>query len=266
MGNNELVKYYMSQQANTALMADTSYFDIIKALNNHFNGNWTWELDAETVVEDGTGKNVMTTITLYVPGHVYTGRSYCKIHDYHENHLHALYNASLSFIDRSKSGQQTPPQNNTQNMPNQLTPEQIAAMTGGQTSLPPVNTAADFDNYKDSQGRPASEVPFNDISTNASNEMMNNLIGQVNTNDCNQLPIPASEHPINQPQQQNNATGGYTQAQIDAINTFKKENNIENNDMFDNWVSYWHKGWGKKDLTPQNIDDFINWTKTAGEP
>ena len=262
MGNSELVKYYMSQNPNTALMADVGYFDIIRSLNNHFNGNWTWTLEGDTVVEDGTGKNVMTTVMLYTPGHIYTGRSYCKVHDYHENHLHALYNASLQFIDRTKSGQNSAPQNNTQVASSQMTAEQIAAMTGGSSTVPPVNTAADFANYKDNQGRPADSIPFDDISTNASNEQMAEMgmLGNQNTAQGQSQPQTNSKPP-----QQNNGKGGYTQAQIDAINKFKKDNGIENNDMFDNWVSYWHTGWGKKNLTPQNIDDFLKWAETAGE-
>ncbi len=145
--NEALTDYFihwgdeLERVGNRPLMPDVEYNEIIDALNEHFGlGKWAWEVTKEMVFEN----YLMTTVALYVPGGVYTGRAYSNLGSYDieieedprdffndiekdprhffnnilqnsaksresrenyikgisENHLRALYDASLSFIDR----------------------------------------------------------------------------------------------------------------------------------------------------------------------
>ena len=97
MSNTELCKYYMGLLLNNDKMPSVAHTDIIPALNRHFHDQWTWEIADERFAMDNTV--VCTTVTLYTPGRIYTGRSLCKIKDYETNHLAALLDACQSFID-----------------------------------------------------------------------------------------------------------------------------------------------------------------------
>ena len=127
MSNTELTKYYMGLQLNTNKMPEVAYADIIPALDKHFNGQWTWELADERFAQDNT--TVCTTVTVYVPGRVYTGRSVCKIKDYASNHLFAILDACQTFIEKNLAQpQQTQPTPASQ----QMTPDQIMNALGQQ--------------------------------------------------------------------------------------------------------------------------------------
>ena len=281
MSNIELTKYYLGQQMTTSQMPETAYFDIQKALDEHFQKNWTWELVDERVVEDGSGVNVMTTVMLYTPGRVYTGRSYCKVRDYHENHLHALLNACKSFMTVGKATQPTPI---PQTSPQQMSADQISAMLGQQQApQQPIDTAAQFYNYKDEQGRPANEVPFDQMTDNCTKELQQEM-GMVQKDEPDQVPFNTGNpggmvYPPNnpqppqqnmaqapQPQQQTGLINGYTQQQIDRMNKFKKDFDITDDVMFGNYVNTWDKRFtSKKDINPGNIDAFLAWVDTLGE-
>jgi hypothetical protein len=233
--NIELTKFFLNDDSltNKDLMPDFTYTDVIAKLNDKFGKHWAWEIDDERTVQDSSGTCVMTTVTLYTPKQIFTGRSYCKVSQYGDNHLRALYNACLSFIDKSTSGQNRTPANNTGMQPQNMTADQIAAATSGNGNF--VNTKADFHNYVDNNGKASDSVPFDAMTDNAVNE--------------------TSIQPNPQPQQQKPTS--FTQEQINAVNEFKRRAEITTLEMFDNWVDRWHKGWGKKNLTPDNVDSFI---------
>lgn len=257
MSNTELTKYYMGLQQNNNKMPEVVYTDIISALDKHFNGQWTWELADERFAMDNT--TVCTTITLFTPGKVYTGRSLCKIKDYASNHLFAILNACESFINHNIAKQEQPQQSSPSQ---QMTPDQIMNAIGQQPQQQ-VNTAAQFYNYKDEQGMP-SQVPFDAMTDNCHKELQQEM-GM--TQHLPQQP---------EPQQNTNSTPGYdepqarykgfSQKQIDGLNKFKKDFDIMNDQMFDNYVNTWNKSFtSKKDITPANADDFIAWANGLGK-
>ena len=275
MSNTELTKYYLAMQPNTQIMPETAYFDIIEALQKHFNGQWTWELADEKLIMDGT--TVSTTVTLYIPGKVCTGRSLCKIKDYHNNHLFALLDACQTFMEKkTNSFMKGQPQNNESNPNhNTMTADEIIKAIGN----PPqeqVNTAAQFYNYKDNNGMPAEGVPFDSMTDNCHQEL-NQEVG-INTpqnNTQSQPPMPPQQNnpQMNMNNNQNvdyNAPQarlkGFSQRQVDGINKFKKDYEITNDAMFDSWVNTWKPELtSKKDIIPDNVDEFLKFIDDMGK-
>lgn len=275
MSNTELTKYYLAMQPNTQIMPETAYFDIIEALQKHFNGQWTWELADEKLIMDGT--TVSTTVTLYIPGKVCTGRSLCKIKDYHNNHLFALLDACQTFMEKkTNSFMKGQPQNNESDPNhNTMTADEIIKAMGN----PPqeqVNTAAQFYNYKDNNGMPAEGVPFDSMTDNCHQEL-NQEVG-INTPQNNiqsQPPMPSQQNnpQMNMNNNQNvdyNAPQarlkGFSQRQVDGINKFKKDYEITNDAMFDSWVNTWKPELtSKKDIIPDNVDEFLKFIDDMGK-
>ena len=275
MSNTELTKYYLAMQPNTQIMPETAYFDIIEALQKHFNGQWTWELADEKLIMDGT--TVSTTVTLYIPGKVCTGRSLCKIKDYHNNHLFALLDACQTFMEKkTNSFMKGQPQNNESDPNhNTMTADEIMKAMG----TPPqeqVNTAAQFYNYKDNNGMPAEGVPFDSMTDNCHQEL-NQEVG-INTPQNNiqsQPPMPPQQNnpQMNMNNNQNvdyNAPQarlkGFSQRQVDGINKFKKDYEITNDAMFDSWVNTWKPELtSKKDIIPDNVDEFLKFIDDMGK-
>lgn len=253
MGNTELTKYYLSKQPIQNKMNEVPYFNIIKALDAHFQGDWTWELINETFAMDAS--QIGMTVILYVPGHVYSGRAVCPVKEFGLVHLFALVDASQSFT--IKSGQNGQP-NNNQQQPQNMTSEQIMnAINGG-----PVDSAAQFHNAKDQNGQQAQEIPYNQVTDNAHQQMNQEMFGnQMNPPQPPQNTQPNNDE-YNKPQER---LRGYSQSQLDRIDAFKKQWDIMNNEMFSNYVSMWHDGYTKKDLNPQNVEDFLAWTQGLGK-
>ena len=275
MSNTELTKYYLAMQPNTQIMPETAYFDIIEALQKHFNGQWTWELADEKLIMDGT--TVSTTVTLYIPGKVCTGRSLCKIKDYHNNHLFALLDACQTFMEKkTNSFMKGQPQNNESDPNhNTMTADEIIKAMGN----PPqeqVNTAAQFYNYKDNNGMPAEGVPFDSMTDNCHQELNQEVgISTPQNNTQSQPPMPPQQ---NNPQMNINNNQnvdynapqarlkGFSQRQVDGINKFKKDYEITNDAMFDSWVNTWKPELtSKKDIIPDNVDEFLKFIDDMGK-
>ena len=275
MSNTELTKYYLAMQPNTQIMPETAYFDIIEALQKHFNGQWTWELADEKLIMDGT--TVSTTVTLYIPGKVCTGRSLCKIKDYHNNHLFALLDACQTFMEKKTNNfMKGQPQNNESDPNhNTMTADEIIKAMGN----PPqeqVNTAAQFYNYKDNNGMPAEGVPFDSMTDNCHQEL-NQEVG-INTPQNNTQSQPSMPPQQNNPQMNMNNNQnvdynapqarlkGFSQRQVDGINKFKKDYEITNDAMFDSWVNTWKPELtSKKDIIPDNVDEFLKFIDDMGK-
>lgn len=275
MSNTELTKYYLAMQPNTQIMPETAYFDIIEALQRHFNGQWTWELADEKLIMDGT--TVSTTVTLYIPGKVCTGRSLCKIKDYHNNHLFALLDACQTFMEKkTNSFMKGQPQNNESDPNhNTMTADEIMKAMGN----PPqeqINTAVQFYNYKDNNGMPADVVPFDSMTDNCNQELnQENGINTPQNNAQSQQPMPPQQNnpQMNMNNNQNvdyNAPQarlkGFSQRQVDGINKFKKDYEITNDAMFDSWVNTWKPELtSKKDIIPDNVDEFLKFIDDMGK-
>lgn len=264
MSNVELTKYYLGMQQRTDKMQSVVHTNIISTLDQFFNGQWTWELADEKFAIDNTV--VCTTVTVYTPGKVYTGRAVNKIKDYAENHLYAIVDACKSFTN-TLSGQSSQTSSQPINSGNlQMTPEQIMAAVGQPQSQPQVDSASQFYNYKDEQGNPSTEVPFDAITDKCHQELQQEL-GMANQNS----PMPQQTP---QQSQQNmpdydvpqERLKGFTQRQIDRLNQFKKDFDILNDEMFGNYVNTWNKNFtSKKDIIPANVEAFLSWAENLGK-
>lgn len=257
MCNTELTKHFLSLQPSSGMMEETAYFNIVGALEKHFNGNWSWELVNETSAMD---KSVVSaTVTLYVPGRVYTGRATCPVKDFASVHLYALLDACSTFMKKA-NGIQTQNQSAGQQTGN-MTAEQIMNTVNGTNG---VNNAAQFYNHKDENNVHSGELPFNSMTQNATQEIQQEM-GMGNAMNPPQNP-PQNTQPNNDEYNMPNANlGGYSQSQVDRMNEFKKNWDVANNDQFSNYVRMWHPGFTKKDLNPNNIEDFLAWTKRLGK-
>lgn len=252
--------------------------DIIQALDRHFSGQWAWEISDERLYDSGKTR-VMTTVAVYVPGRVLTGRAFTDLDGYHENHLSAIFNACQSIMEAQQgsnaTGQTAPapapqpePQQTQSAAPMQMTPEQIMAMANGTQSTPTpeqpkqqdngmINTREEFYNYTEN-GQPVDAVPFDKISDQCHKELEDELFAQ-------RMNPPVDPNAQQVPQAGNNAKG-FTQEQIQRVNQFKKDFDILDDAMFANFVNSWNSNYhSKKDLTPENVDAFLDWASNLGE-
>lgn len=262
MSNPELCKFYLGMQPTNTTIPEVAYADIIPALDKHFGTHWTWELADERFAMDNS--TVCTTVTLYTPGRIYTGRSLCKIKDYHASHLFAILDACQSFIKKQTATSNASAQNNAPAPGQQMTPEQIMNAIGQQTSTAPVDTAAQFYNHKNENGIPLQGVPIDSMTENCFNELAQETSNAV-----------AQPQPQPQPQTQpaNNDYDapldkykGFSQRQIDRLNQFKKDFDIMNDEMFGNYVNTWDKTLtSKSQITPANANAFLDWVESLGK-
>lgn len=262
MSNSELTKYYLNLQPNTNKIPQATPENIIPVLDNHFNGLWTWELADEKIMLDNT--ILFTTVTVYVPGRVLTGRSMTK--DYNSfgvNHLIAIYNACKSLMGIENTPVNTPTV--TQQV-QQMTSEQIMNAINQQpvainqqptvepiAQMPaplPQPVPAMFMNQP-IPGMP-DEVPF-DMAVDTIQQGMNAAIP----------PQPVGDDTYDKPLEKYK---GFSQRQIDRLNKFKVDFDIVNDEMFGNFVNTWNKNLSSKsDIIPSNANDFLDWAENLGK-
>ena len=239
--NTQLTNHFLGITYHPEEMHEVAHADIIPALNKHFGYQWAWEVTDEKLIMDGT--MVSTTVALYIPGRVLTGRSLVKIKDYGENHLYALANACSSIFVRTEA-----PKNEASAPVNtQMTPDQIMSMVGGPAPQTPTQPSV-------------QSIPFDDPS-----------IPFTMGPDINPTPAPQPYVPTPQAQQPmanasytqpNPALNGYSQCQVDRMNRVKQALDIINDTMLGNWISTWNSAFSsKKDLNPMNIDKFLDWAE-----
>lgn len=253
MSNTELCKFYMGllPEKKGTKMPEVPYTDIIPALDKYFGELWTWELADERFAMDNT--MVCTTVTLYTPGRVYTGRSLCKIKDYHTNHLFAILDACQTFISKQAAPQNTSPQPAPGQ---QMTTDQIMSALGQTAPTQQVNTAAQFYNYKDNNGVPLQGVPMDAMTENCHKELQQEVMNPS-------TPPQAAPTDYDAPLEKYK---GFSQRQIDRLNKFKKDFDILNDEMFGNYVNTWDKTLtSKSQITPANADAFLAWAESLGK-
>lgn len=241
--NTELLRFYLGMSNTcTDLMPKTNYTDIKKALDVYFNGCWTWELINESSIVCSNTAKIVTVIALYTPGKVYTGRSVCNSISAEDNHLRALADAASSFMaDKQQDApvhNSQPPVNNNNNGMQQMSADQINNM---------------LNNANNSQQ--ASPQPANQSQPSQQQDAFGqNMNPPVNPNNNGQ-------QNIGQPQPRT-----FTPEQIAAVNAFKADADIQNDEQFGKWVNTWNPLFtSKKDLTPDNVDAFLQWYKQMGE-
>lgn len=280
MSNLELCKHFMGLTPKTHMPVVSNPSDIIRALDRHFSGQWAWEVTDERIY-DSVETRVMTTVAVYVPGRILTGRAFTDIDGYHSNHFTAIFNACQSIMEAQQgnnvgnttqqsapvSTPQPEPQQTNQSSSMQMTPEQIMAMANGTPAPAPeqpkqqnngmINTREEFYNYTEN-GQPVDAVPFDKISDQCHKELEEELFaGKMNPPvDPNAPAVP----------QANNNPKGFTPEQIQKVNQFKKDFDIVDDAMFANFVNSWNSNYhSKKDLTPENVDEFLQWANGLGE-
>ena len=246
MSNTELCKFYMGFQQNNTKMPEATCANVIATLDKHFNGIWTWELADERFAMDNT--TVCTTVTLYTPGRIYTGRSLCKIKDYSTNHLSAILDACQTFMNKQNLQSQQPQQ--LQSAGQQMTPDQIMNAIEQQT-LQNTNTSI-----------PSQSVNKPDMSIiDTEYYLMNN--NQQNSTFSQSSNNLQSNVDYDAPQDRYK---GFSQRQIDRLNQFKKDFDILNDDIFGNYVNTWDKTlMSKQDITPANVEGFLAWAENLGK-
>lgn len=233
---------------------------ILQELTNA-NIKYTWE-----TVRDERIDNIQSVIEVrvYLPNHILYGRHVYKTANASDAHLYAISNAiKLIVSNTSNNDTQQQEHTNTQPIPTQQIPvqqsqplsqEDILNMVQQQnnTSNEKITTAEQFE--KDTR----EEIPFDEMDMDL-NELDNLLSGKAASK------VYGTEQQQTQPQQPVGAFG-FTQNQIKAINDFKARLNITNDTMLGNYINSWDNKLSKKeDLTPSNIDAFIEWTKSVGK-
>ncbi len=218
------------------------------------NIKYTWE----TVKEEKLNSfQSVIEVRVYLPNHIAYGRHVYDTETGALNaHLYAISNAIKSIIisDNTNTKKEQPQQSvsSTQQNPTPLSQEEILNMVQQQNEQNnKITTAEQFEND------PREQIPFDDVDMDL-NELNNLLSGKASskTYDTEQ-PQQPSPQPVSY---------GFTQNQIVAMNEFKQRLNITNDAMLGNYINSWDNKLSKKeDLTPTNIDSFIEWTHTVGK-
>lgn len=254
MSNLELTKHYLNLQtkANTNPMPTVRPTDIVPTLNKHFGGQWTWELADEKLMFDDTV--LCTTVTVYVPGRVLTGRSVIKgYNEFSVNHLNAIANACQILMDTEvqSSSQTTTPVEAQPTM--QMTPDQIMNALG---QTPAVIMPQQPEALNQPVPTMADEVPF-DTAVDTIQQGMAQM----------QQPTPQPmQQPIGDYDAPQARLKGFSQRQIDRLNKFKVDFDIMNDDMFGNFVNTWDKTLtSKNDIVPSNANAFLDWAENLGK-
>lgn len=268
MNNPELCRYYMQQENTVKIIPNVPGKNIIDILDEAFDKNWTWELTDERFYADG--QSVSTTVTVYLPGRVLTGRAMCKLKDYLDNHERAIDNACFRLMGTMQPYQSVSPlleseMAKTQNM----TAEQIMASLSHTASLNPVNSDTQPINSS------SSEVGIPEVSQNTINPETAQMpatppaqlktqesIPTTQTNTSATPPVDGVYGPDDpQPRYK-----GFSQSQVDKLNQFKADFDILNDDMFANYVKTWDKALKSKgDITPSNVNAFLAWVDSLGK-
>lgn len=269
MANSELCRHYLQKGFNNQKMPEVIYTNIIQALDQHFNYDWTYEVINEFPILDGT--NITVTVQVYIPGRVVTGRCTCKSTEYGEAHLRAILDAVYFLIDE-KTAYQNPPSEVQQNN-GQMNADQIAAALNGQYGDKMVNTKEQFYNHTE-QGVQADGVPMDKMTDNCHKELQEEMFPNQQQNNqqqpaqqqsAPQSTTPQAAPPMNPPQTPPDYDvpdpnlNGFTKRQVDGVNAFKKDFNIMDDVMFASWVQSWDQTMtnGRKSLTPQNVNNFL---------
>ena len=268
MNNSELCKYYLEKTSTIKTIPETTYQNIFATLDRCFDNQWTWELADERFYADGS--SVSTTVTLYIPGRVLTGRATCKLKDYPDNHKQALYNACSSIIKTSQPYQAISPLEDSEmeKSKNMTTEEIMQALnqygpsdSQNQTIQTPITPFPELGNAEViPEITPATQTPIMD---NTPPQQLQPTNSQPNNLQTAQEPtdkIYGDDEP--QPKYK-----GFSKNQFDRVNQFKADFDVLNDSMFANYVKTWNKELvnGKNDIKPHNVDAFLEWVDSLGK-
>lgn len=249
MLNEAIIKFYVDHGILTPeFTVDTTPETILQKLTET-GIKYTWETVKEQAINDTQS---IIEVRVYLPSHILYGRHVYDTDNPINAHLYAISNAIKTIVLKHKDTKKETEQVK-QTIPNQtsvpLSQNEILDMMMQEQQTPaPITTAEQFNNDN------REEVPFEDVAMDI--DELNNLLSGT-TQD-----IPQPQQPI----QQTQTSYGFTQEQIKAINDFKNRMSITNDVMLGNYINSWdNKLSRKEDLTPANIDSFIQWTQTVGK-
>ncbi len=256
----------MQQENTVKIIPNVPGKNIIDILDEAFDKNWTWELTDERFYADG--QSVSTTVTVYLPGRVLTGRAMCKLKDYLDNHERAIDNACFRLMGTMQPYQSVSPLLESEMAKAQnMTAEQIMASLSQTASLNPVNSDTQPINSSSSEvGIP--EVSQNNITleTAVMPTTPPPQIQPINSQANTQQPIQEPPNGVYGPDDPQPRYKGCSQNQMDGIKQFKTDFDILNDDMFNNYIKTWDKKLKTKaDLTAANVDSFLKWIDSLGK-
>lgn len=229
---------------------DTTPKTILKELTKT-GIDYTWE-----TVRDERIDNIQSVIEVrvYLPSNVLYGRHVYKTADASDAHLYAISEAIKLIVvedkkekptnidlEKTKKIETLMSQPTLKPIEQPVTQEEILAMIQ-QNDNTKITTAEQYNSDVREQ------IPFDDIELEPE-ELDKVLFGKTYT----PSPQPVVSH-------------GFTQAQINAMNEFKQKMSITNDSLLCSYINSWNNKLSKKeDLTPENIDAFIEWTKALGK-
>ena len=251
MLNEAIIKNYVDNGIVKDLPIDTTTPKTVLEQLTKTGIKYTWETVKDERVDN---QQFVIEVRVYLPGHILYGRHIYKAENANDAHLYAINNAIKTIVPAYENikpvkPEQSQPAPVMQQSPSTNTPlsqEEILNMIQQENPNTKITTVEQLNN--DSR----EEIPFNEIDLDL-NELDNLLTGKTQ-----------SIQP--QPQQQQSVSHGFTQSQINAINEFKQKMNITNDALLGNYINSWdNKLSRKEDLTPANIDSFIQWTQSVGK-
>lgn len=257
MLNEAIIKLYCDNGILKNFFVDTNKPHTILNQLTKTGIKYTWE-----TVKDERIDNIQYVIEVrvYMPGNILYGRHVYKTTDASNAHLYAITNAIKTIIENVETFEDNLEQSQqniqveqslslTEQTSSPLSQDEILNMVQQQNTK--ITTAEQLE--KD----PREEIPFDDIDMDL-NELNNLLSGTAASKIYDNKPdTQQSKQPVSH---------GFTQDQINAINDFKQRLNITNDALFGSYINSWNSKLSKKeDLTPENIDLFIEWTHTVGK-
>ncbi len=108
--NVEMVSYFLEElsQVKDKTFPVPTVDNVLENLEAYTDGHWSWCLDDEKIIMGGT--SVCTTVTVYIPNRILSGRSISPIQDMATNHLKAIVDATKVLVNNKPDP--TPPTNN----------------------------------------------------------------------------------------------------------------------------------------------------------
>lgn len=274
MSNSELSRHYINMKSMQGRLPTSTPANIIHALDVYCNGQWAWEVTDESFALDNT--LVCTTVMLYIPGKILTGRSISPCKEYSQNHLKALVDACQTIMEAKQVTQPTeaPAQPQTN-----MSPTEIMGMINGNSSPAPApqeQSSNGATNYNDLPFYFGPEEAPKETNSNQQSTSQNNVLNLFDGIDDTPTapPQPAQEPQTNSQGQEypldydtpKPHLNGFSQRQVDGVNAFKAKFEVVNDTMFNNYINAWNPNFTSKvQLTPMNVENFLKWTATLGE-
>lgn len=233
---------------------DTNPINVLENLTN-MGIKYSWE-----TIRDERIDNVQSVIevNVYLPGNILRGRYVYKTEAATTAHLHAISNALKLIIRTNEKG-------------NTIQELKEAPVVLEQPMVDSVTKAGPIQSESLSQDEIMNLVQQNAV---VSEKFRITTMEQFNNDKRSEIPFDEVDLDISQldslipskSTQSQKGNLGFTQEQIQGINDFKQKFNIMTDDVLNNYINAWDNKYTKKsDLTPENINSFLDWTLSLGK-